>query len=144
MQLQQVLPYTDLVFGNESEAEAWASATGLPDKSDLGAIARSVAALPKANPSRPRTVVFTHGSKSTVVARSGESEVRVFGVHALKDDEIVDTNGAGDAFAGGYLAALVSEKSLEECVEAGHKMGAMCVGLVCAIHYSVPALVRLI
>ena len=127
VQLQQVLPYCDLVFGNEAEAEAWASATGQPDKSDLGAIAQAIAALPKANPSRPRTVIFTHGAKATIVASSKESVPRVFNVHALKDEEIVDTNGAGDAFAGGFVAGLILGKSLEECVEAGHKMGAMCV-----------------
>lgn len=48
-------------------------------------------------------------------------------MHALKDEEIVDTNGAGDAFAGGVLGALVAGKSIDEVVEVGHKMGAMCV-----------------
>jgi adenosine kinase len=57
----------------------------------------------------------------------------VFDVHALQDSEIVDTNGAGDAFAGGFMAGLVLGKSLEECVEAGHKMGAMCVKQVCCM-----------
>lgn len=136
VQLQQVLPYCDLVFGNETEAEAWASATGYPDKSDLGAIAQAIAALPKANPSRPRTVVFTHGAEATIVASSKESEPRVFKVHALKDEEIVDTNGAGDAFAGGFVAGLISGKSLEECVEAGHRMGAMCVRQVRLLLFS--------
>lgn len=33
---------------------------------------------------------------------------------------MVDTNGAGDAFVGGFLSQLVLEKSIAECVRAGH------------------------
>lgn len=131
MQLQQIIPYTDIIIGNETEAEAWASATGLPHK-DLASIAKALATQPKANPARPRVVVITHGAESTTVVSADDPEnAKVFAVHALGDSEIVDTNGAGDAFAGGFLGAYVAGKSLEECVDAGHKMGAMCVQLVC-------------
>lgn len=122
------MPYTDIVLGNEAEAEAWASATGQPDKTDLKAIARAIAVQPKSNPARPRIVVITHGPKSTtVVSSASPDEPKEYAVHALKEEEIVDTNGAGDAFAGGFIGAFVLGKSIDECVEAGHKLGAMCV-----------------
>jgi adenosine kinase len=131
VQLEQVFAYCDFVIGNESEAAAWASAVGLPDKDDIPAIARSIATLPKANPSRPRTVVITQGPNSTVVVVATDPDKpKVFPVDALQDGQIVDTNGAGDAFAGGFLGALVSGKSVDEAVLAGHKLGAMCVQLV--------------
>jgi adenosine kinase len=41
-------------------------------------------------------------------------------VNALKDEEIVDTNGAGDALAGGSVGALAAGKPLDEAVEVGH------------------------
>lgn len=127
-QLQQVLPYCDIIIGNESEAEAWASAVGLPDTKDLKAIAKSIAISPKSNPSRPRVVVFTQGADSTVLVSSAEQDTpKVFPVTPLTDDKIVDTNGAGDAFAGGFVGAFVAGKELDECVEVGHKMGGMCV-----------------
>jgi adenosine kinase len=130
VQLQQILPYTDIVICNETEAEAWASATGLA-QSDLSSIAKALANQPKANAARPRTVVITHGSESTTVVTANDIEnAKIYPVHALSDSEIVDTNGAGDAFAGGFIGAYVTGKSLEECVEAGHKMGSMCVQLV--------------
>lgn len=67
-------------------------------------------------------------AESTTVVSSAEPDApRVFDVHPLADAQIVDTNGAGDAFAGGFLGAYVLGKSLEECVEAGHKLGSMCV-----------------
>lgn len=131
VQLQQILPYTDIVIGNEAEAEAWASATGQPDKKDLVAIAKAIATLPKSNQSRPRLVIITHGPKNTTVVSAADPDhEKIFDVHPLKEEQIVDTNGAGDAFAGGFLGAYVAGKPLEECIEAGHKMGAMCVQLV--------------
>ena len=43
----------------------------------------------------------------------------------LAESEIIDTNGAGDAFAGGFMGGLVLGKSLDEAIDIGHKMGAM-------------------
>ena len=42
----------------------------------------------------------------------------------------MDTNGAGDAFAGGFVGAMILGKSHDEAVEVGHRLGAMCVGQV--------------
>ncbi|KAH9176857.1 Ribokinase-like protein [Lactarius sanguifluus] len=131
VQLEQLFPYCDFVIGNESEAAAWASAAGLLDKNDIPTIARSIAMLPKLNPSRQRTVIITQGPESTVVVSAADPDKpKIFSVDRLDDRQIVDTNGAGDAFAGGLLGALVAGKSVDEAVLAGHKMGAMCVQLV--------------
>jgi len=129
-QLQQLLPYTDILFGNESEAAAWAEATGLPDPKDLFAIALSLAKLPKVNAARSRIVVLTAGAESTVVAVSDKEEAKSYHVTPLADDQIVDTNGAGDAFAGGFIGAYVAGKTVDEAIEVGHTLGAMCVGQV--------------
>lgn len=130
-QLQSILPYCDIIIGNETEAEAYAAANGLPDTRDLAAIAKAVAISPKSNKSRPRVVIFTHGAESTILVSSAEPDSpKVFKVSPIDDKLIVDTNGAGDAFAGGFLGAYVAGKSFDECVEVGHKMGAMCVQLV--------------
>ncbi|KAJ8085020.1 adenosine kinase [Marasmius tenuissimus] len=127
-QLQQIIPYTDIVIANETEAEAWASATGHAEPKNLAAVAKAIAVLPKSNQSRPRIVVITHGAEATTVVSSAEADnAKSIPVHALSASSIVDTNGAGDAFAGGFVGALVVGKSLDEAIEAGHKMGAMCV-----------------
>ena len=39
----------------------------------------------------------------------------------------MDTNGAGDAFAGGFVGGLAAGKSLDEAIEVGHTLGTMCV-----------------
>ncbi|KAF9064058.1 Ribokinase-like protein [Rhodocollybia butyracea] len=127
-QLQQIMPFTDIVIANEAEAEAWATANGHATPTDLPAVAKAIASQPKSNASRPRVVILTHGAEATVLVSSDAPDApKVFSVNALKYEDIVDTNGAGDAFAGGFIGAYVTGRSLEECVEAGHKMGAMCV-----------------
>ena len=128
-QVSQILPFTDVVIGNEAEAESWATASNYPDAVKyLPGIAKAIALLPKKNPARPRVVVFTQGAQSTVLVTAEKPDSpQIFPVHALTDDQIVHTNGAGDAFAGGFMGALVAGKNLEEAVEAGHKLGGMCV-----------------
>ncbi|KAF8971828.1 Ribokinase-like protein [Flammula alnicola] len=127
-QLKQIIPYTDVIIGNEAEAEAWASANGYPDIKDLPGIARSIALLPKVNAARPRTVVFTQGAQHTVLITADKpDEPKIFPVNVLTDNELVDTNGAGDAFAGGFLGGLVSGKNLDTCVLAGHALARACV-----------------
>jgi len=64
-----------------------------------------------------------------MVSASDPENPKIIPVHALAEDDIVDTNGAGDAFAGGFMGALISGKTPEEAVEVGHKMGSMCVQL---------------
>lgn len=115
-QLSTAMEYADFLFGNESEAAAYGKKNGLGE--DLKAIALAVCALPKKDASRPRTVVFTQGSQSTIVACAGT--VTEYAVEPLPKDQLVDTNGAGDAFVGGFLSQLIEGKSMEECVKAGH------------------------
>jgi adenosine kinase len=133
-----VLPYTDIIIANEAEAEAWATTTNfLGSKTDLAGIAKALAAYEKSNKARERVVIFTHGAQDTVLVAGPNAEAKTFPVQALSDEEIVDTNGAGDAFAGGFLGAYVSGKKLEECVLVGHELGRMCVGQVFYCHFSV-------
>lgn len=116
-QLATALEYADFLFGNEGEAEAYAKKHGLGD--DLKQVALSIAATtPKKNAARPRTVIFTQGSQPTIVACDGK--VTEYAVEPLESSKLVDTNGAGDAFVGGFLAKLMQGKPIEECVNAGH------------------------
>jgi adenosine kinase len=138
--LSSILPYTNIIIANESEAKAWSAANPVPFSSipstisvasSIPAIASRLALLPKSNPSKPRLVLVTQGSDSTILVSSSKPDhPKMYPVKPLRKEEIVDTNAAGDAFAGGFLAAYVSGRNLDDCVEVGHKMGAMCVGQV--------------
>jgi ribokinase len=48
-------------------------------------------------------------------------------VSARPVDEVVDTTGAGDAFAGALAAALAGGASLEDAVRAGLAAGALAI-----------------
>ncbi|KAF3926106.1 Ribokinase [Dactylellina cionopaga] len=115
-QLDSTSAYWDYLIGNETEAEAYADAHELGTK-DIQKIAQHLADLPKKNEKRKRVVIITHGTEPTVVATQGEEEVKEYPVHVIDEKDIVDTNGAGDAFAGGFLAGLVSGKDLRESID---------------------------
>ncbi len=94
---------------------------------DITEIARRVQSLPKVNKNRQRIVVFTQGREDTVatvgtsITTSGwvqnqiifdvsiilfvcllsGDKVKMFPVLDIDQNDIVDTNGAGDAFVGG-------------------------------------------
>ncbi|KAK4190387.1 putative adenosine kinase [Podospora australis] len=111
-------PYWDYVIGNEGEAAAYSESHGL-GLTDVKEIAKALANLPKVNTQRKRVAIITQGTEPTVVAVQGEDEVKEYPVHPLAKEEINDTNGAGDAFAGGFCAGIVDGKSLEEAVDMG-------------------------
>jgi len=115
-QMMSVLPFTDIVFGNETEAEAFSTSQNL-GLTDVKEIAKRIAMYPKENGSKSRTVVITQGSDPVVVVTEGQ--VSEYPVTALTAEQIVDTNGAGDAFVGGFLAQFVQKQPIASCVKCG-------------------------
>ena len=124
-QMHAVLPYADFVFGNESEAAAFAEANGFKGAS-VEETALRIAALPKASGTRARIVVITQGADPTIIAEGGK--VTKVAVAPLAPEAIVDSNGAGDAFVGGFLAYLHKGASLTEAAAAGHWAAAQVLG----------------
>jgi adenosine kinase len=115
-QLEKLLPATDYLFGNETEAQAYAEAVGW-ETTDVEFIATRLSLVPSTGGKPPRKVVITQGCDPTIVAIRGV--VKKYPVIALPKEKLVDTNGAGDAFVGGFLAALVKGKDMEGCCKAG-------------------------
>lgn len=118
--LAEAIPYADFIIGNESEAAAFAETNGL-ESTDVETVAKAIAKLPKVNSARPRTVVFTQGTEETVVVsyENNDFVINKFPVVLLEAEKIADTNGAGDAFAAGFIASIVEGKSLSEAVHVG-------------------------
>lgn len=114
--MMKVLAYSDIVFGNETEAEAFSETHNFGTK-DIKAIAKKISQFPKENGGKARMVIITQGSLPVVVVENGV--VREFEVEKVPSKAIVDTNGAGDAFVGGFLAQLVQGASTEVCVKCG-------------------------
>ncbi|CAG9460511.1 unnamed protein product [Pedinophyceae sp. YPF-701] len=115
--LSDTMPYVDFLFGNENEFAAFAKSEGWDEK-DLAGCALKIAGMPKASGHRPRVVVVTQGAQPTLVARGGR--VASYLVDPIDKAKIVDTNGAGDAFVGGFLSQLALGKDDAECCRAGN------------------------
>lgn len=97
---------------------------------DITEIAKAIAVLPKKNTARPRVIVITQGTLPTIVVTSdasAEPKVQTFLVHEVKSEDIVDTNGAGDAFAGGFLGGLVQDNPVETCVDMGQWLASLSI-----------------
>ena len=92
----------DILFGNEEEVR---HLTG------CGTLAECISSL-SANVS---TLVITRGAHGAVAAR-GDYRVET---PAAQVDHVVDTTGAGDLFAAGFLAALCRGRPLKACLETG-------------------------
>lgn len=139
--LMDAMPYVDIIFGNETvslfysdffkilkilfltlllflfqEASVFATEQNF-GTTDLKEIALKLCKLSKQNAERGRVAIITQGSEAVLLAKDGK--VIEIAVDKLDASKIVDTNGAGDAFVGGFLAQLVQKKSLEICVKCG-------------------------
>ncbi|KAL0375070.1 UNVERIFIED_CONTAM: Adenosine kinase [Sesamum radiatum] len=113
----KVFPYMDYVFGNETEARTFSKVHGW-ETENVEEIALKLSQLPKASGTHKRITIITQGADPVVVAEDGK--VKLFPVTLLPKDKLVDTNGAGDAFVGGFLSQMVLQKPIRECVRAGN------------------------
>ncbi|XP_043484470.1 adenosine kinase 2-like isoform X2 [Leptopilina heterotoma] len=110
------LPYVDILVGNETESEAFSEANEL-GTSDLKEIGLKICNWEKMNKKRKRIVILTQGAGSVLLIK--DNNVTEYPVPKLEEDKVVDTNGAGDAFVGGFLAQYIQDQSLETCIKCG-------------------------
>ncbi len=103
----------DILFANDAEVHA------LMKTDD---VAEAVTALSALVP----TLVVTHGADGAE-AHAGGDHARVPAEHVAA---VVDTTGAGDLFAAGFLAGQAEQRSLTDCLT----MGAVCAA-ECITHY---------
>lgn len=94
--LELVNNYVDIVFANEQEAKAL---TGLEPEAALHYIAE-----------RCDIAVVKIGAKGAYIQRGNETAT----IPPMNAD-VVDTTGAGDMWAAGFLAGLVKGKDLQTC-----------------------------
>ena len=114
--LRPCLPHTGLLFVNDDEAR---QLTGSGDPREAARILQEHGA---------RDVVVKLGPQGCLVAAGGE-HLTV----AARAVQAVDTTGAGDCFAGGYLAALQRRFSNQDAARFANAVGAMCVRCLGAV-----------
>jgi sugar/nucleoside kinase (ribokinase family) len=102
-----VIAETDILFVNETEAL---------ELSKKQTVEGALAFLG----SRAPCVVIKRGPKGAISIREGEMAVSAgFPIHA------VDTTGAGDSFAAGFVHCYVDRRGLSECLEFANACGAL-------------------
>ncbi len=106
-QALSVLPHVDLLFLNEQEA---ADLTG---KNSARAAAEQLSGL-------AGRVIVKLGGKGALAAREG----KVVSVPGRRV-RVVDTTGAGDSFAAGYVTAFLRGGSERDCLAHGNACGAL-------------------
>ncbi len=105
--LKLIKNYIDIVFCNESEV------LSLFKENDLQSCQESITSLCE-------LVIITLGSKGSLVINKGKSEEikpKILG-------GIIDTTGAGDLYAGGFIHGLINNYSIKKCGE----IGSICAG----------------
>ena len=100
--LELINKYIDVVFCNESEM------LSLFKKNDLQSCRESISSICE-------LVIITLGSKGSLIINKEESKE----IKPLLLGKIIDTTGAGDLYAGGFIHGLLNNYSLQKCGEIG-------------------------
>jgi sugar/nucleoside kinase (ribokinase family) len=72
------------------------------------------------------TVIIKRGSQGAI----GKSRGSILVTVPALSTEVIDTTGAGDSFAAGFIASYVTSKNMQHSLEAGAKVAARCVAIV--------------
>lgn len=119
-EVNNILTYADYIFCNEDEAAIFAEVNKI-EYSSLRDVAKALAKWDKVNKERPRVAIVTCGKEPIQIAIHGQNEDQDFEypVPLVAKEKVLDTNGAGDSFVGGFLAQIALGQSLENALRAG-------------------------
>ena len=110
-----LLAVADPLIVNAGEAR---DVLDVPRETTLNEVLDKLSALSK-------SVVVTLGGEGAVVLDHGISATEAVYIPALRLDGVVDTTGAGDAFAGTVAAAMAQGESLVDACRLGNAAGAL-------------------
>ncbi len=105
--LELIDEYVDIVFCNESEAFS------LFQKDKLATLQGDLSSLCE-------LAVVTLGSNGSLIINKNDCEI----IKSITKGEIIDTTGAGDIYAGGFIHGLINNYPLKRCGE----IGSICAG----------------
>ena len=107
--LELINNYVDIVFCNESEV------LSLFNKDKLAKCQGDLSSLCE-------LVAVTLGSNGSLIINKNNIEV----IKSTKKGKVIDTTGAGDIYAGGFIHGLINNYSLKKCGE----IGSICAGQI--------------
>ena len=115
--LMEIANKCDMIVANIKEAELLSGVKGGNPKEVFDAIFK------KLSP-RDRLLVITAGSQGVYCAKYNYKRNQLdfifqYFANKINNDEIVDLNGAGDSFLGGFLSEYLKGSSLYDCCRIG-------------------------
>ena len=103
----------DILFANEDEIKAMAQTESFEEGLEYAKSLNIIAAI-------------TKGSSGSVIVSGND----ITEVAAKKVEKVVDTTGAGDLFAAGFLHGLINNKSSKESLETGTEMSSKIIQII--------------
>ena len=113
-QFLELIPQIDWLFGNQAEISELLEVAGEMDEQQLEQEAASL---------KLEYVFITRGASPTLALHNSQEA----DFYPVKPTQVVDTTGAGDAFAGGVIHGLSQGASLEQAVNLGNNIASTCV-----------------
>jgi 2-dehydro-3-deoxygluconokinase len=111
--IEKILPNVDILLVGDEEIEILLGETTIED------------AIKKFHGYGIGQVIVKKGAKGAI----GSDGKNIYEVAAIKPKALVDTVGAGDGFAAGFLTALRKGENLENCVKFANAVGSLVVGV---------------
>ena len=107
--LELIYEYVDIVFCNESEV------LSLLKNDKLASCQEDLSSLCE-------LVIVTLGSNGSLIVNKNNVEI----IESITKGKIIDTTGAGDIYAGGFIHGLINNFSLKKC----GKIASICAGQI--------------
>ena len=111
--IEKLLPSVDILLIGDEEIEILLGETNIED------------AIKTFHNYGIEKVIVKKGAKGAI----GSDGKNIYDVDAIKPKALVDTVGAGDGFAAGFLTALLKGETLENCVRFANAVGSLVVGV---------------
>ena len=125
-EILDLIGYADVVFSNFEEAKTYCNELNNSKKEEtIDEIIKKLVKLPKKNKNKKRIFVITAGPLDAWCCAYDFKKEKItfckgFTPNDVREDLIIDTNGAGDSFAGGFLSNYMKGRTLTDCMIAGH------------------------
>lgn len=121
--IQEIANYANMIVANMDELREFTKSRGDDYKDIFEKAAKSLA-------QKDRLFVVTNGSKESLVVKFDYNKGTLDYIiqsfpNVMKIEDIVDLNGAGDAFLGGFLSEFMKGSPLEVCSRKGNDVASI-------------------
>lgn len=121
----EIANYSDIIVGNNDEYEELGESQGLEVKTTFERVVKKFK-------NKEKLFIMTSGNKGVFVAKYNAKKGALEYIlqsfpQPIKNEDIVDFNGAGDAFLGGFLSQYMLGKNIMTCCSAGNEIAGIII-----------------